>query len=216
MGGVLRNIAGDSPRFAVERRHRPDIRGRGLWYTRPPSNRPDQHARCVSRSSHNHRQPHPRHQSDPPNPPQCEPIRTKPRPPCQISGFQQPQPPSCEPILTKPRPPCQISGFQQPQPPSCESILTKPRPRTTNRLNRLSCPSRTGRQLADMTDNTSTKPLRKANTQIAHNTDANIRLFAGITTIMVLCACAVAWLVVLRRRETARRAIPAQTREESR
>ena len=192
MGGVLRNIAGDSPRFAVERRHRPDIRGRGLWYTRPPSNRPDQHARCVSRSSHNHRQPHPRHQSDPPNPPQCEPI------------------------LTKPRPPCQISGFQQPQPPSCEPILTKPRPRTTNRLNRLSCPSRTGRQLADMTDNTSTKPVRKVNTQIAHNTDANIRLFAGVATIMVLCVCAVAWLVVLRRRETARRAIPAQTREESR
>lgn len=168
MGGVLRNIAGDSPRFAVERRHRPDIRGRGLWHTRPPSNRPDQHARCVSRSSHNHRQPHPRHQSDPPNPPQCEPI------------------------------------------------LTKPRLRTTNRLNHLSCPSRTGRQLADMTDNTSTKPLRKANTQIAHNTDANIRLFAGAATIMVLCVCAVAWLLVLRRRETARRAIPAQTREESR
>ena len=148
---------------------------------------PDQHARCVSRSCHTH--------------------ATNPTHPTRHNVSQSSH---------SHAPPCQISGFQQPQPPSCESILTKPRPRTTNRLNHLSCPSRTGRQLADMTDNTSTKPVRKVNTQIAHNTDANIRLFAGVATIMVLCVCAVAWLVVLRRRETARRAIPAQTREESR
>lgn len=37
-----------------------------------------------------------------------------------------------------------------------------------------------------------------------HDADAGVKLFAGATTIMVVCVCAVAWLLVLRRRETAR------------
>lgn len=35
-----------------------------------------------------------------------------------------------------------------------------------------------------------------------HDTDADVRLFAGVIIIMVLCVCAVSWLLTLRRRET--------------
>lgn len=49
-----------------------------------------------------------------------------------------------------------------------------------------------------------------------HDTDAGIRLFAGIITIIVCCVCAVAWLLALRRRAIPQRGIVAPTREESR